>query len=363
MMKLKTTTPIILSAILLVMACSEQQAPEAEAEEVVRRVNVRTEMVEPSEFASYLRLVGTVETSDDIQISAEVSGELEEYFVNEGDQVKKDQVIAKIDDTKVLQTIAQLEAATEQAKENYERLKKIYEEDNIGSEINYLNAKYAFEQSEAQLNSMKVDLGATEVKAPFKGKIETFLVEEGEIAIPGSPLVRLIGSEKFVLSAGVPARYADVVRVNDRVDIWFDTQNSDTLSGTISYVANSINTQNRTFRIEVVLPKNQFLYKVDMVANLRLQTFSDEDVVVISEEFVYREDDGYVVYVSGQDEQGNDVAVKQRVTLGASYRTKVIIESGLGVGDELITIGSAFLNDGMRIQIFEDTANAVASQQ
>lgn len=362
-MKLKTTTPILLSALMLLMACSEQQAPEAEVEEVIRRVNVRTEAIEPSEFASYLRLVGTVETSDDIQIYAEVSGELEDYFINEGDRVTKDQVIAKIDDTKLLQTKAQLVAATEQAKENYERLKKIYEEENIGSEINYLNAKYAYEQSQAQLNSIEVDLGATEVKAPFAGKVETFIVEEGEIAIPGSPLVRLIGSEKFVLSAGVPARYADVVRVNDEVDIWFDTQNSDTLSGVISYVANSINTQNRTFKIEVVLPKNRFAYKVDMVANLRLQTFSDEDVVVISEEFVYREDDGYIVYVSGKDDQGNDVALKKEVTLGPSYRTRVIIESGLTVGDELITIGSAFLNEGMRIQIFDDNANAVASQQ
>jgi multidrug efflux pump subunit AcrA (membrane-fusion protein) len=69
--------------------------------------------------------------------------------------------------------------------------------------------------------------------------------------------------------------------------------------GTIVYVANSIDPSNRTFKIDIRLPSGQSYYKVDMIANLRLNTLSLDQAVVVSEEFVYSKDDGYVMYVKG----------------------------------------------------------------
>ena len=91
-----------------------------------------------------------------------------------------------------------------------------------------------------------MDLENTEIIAPFTGVVETIFVEEGEMVAPGMPAIRLIGANQFVISAGVPARYANVVELGDRVDVWFDTQVQDTLAGTIVYVANSIDPSNRS---------------------------------------------------------------------------------------------------------------------
>ena len=95
--------------------------------------------------------------------------------------MKKGQTIVKIDDSKLRQEMFRLQAMTSQAKEQYERLKKVYEEDEIGSELDYLNAKYAYEQTNSALESIKVDLENTNIKAPFNGEVETIMVEEGEI--------------------------------------------------------------------------------------------------------------------------------------------------------------------------------------
>jgi RND family efflux transporter MFP subunit len=233
----------------------------------------------------------------------------------------------------------------------------------VGSEINFLNAKYAFEQAAAQLESINVDLANTRVKAPFEGRVERYLVNEGEMASAGMPLVRFIGSEKFVVAAGVPARYANVIRSGDVADIWFDDQDPDTLQGLITYVGRSINQQNRTFRIEVQLPEKEYSYKVDMVANLRLSTLSESNVIVLSEEFIYRKNDDYVVYLVSSDDQGNMVAEERFIELGPSYKTNVIVRNGLQAGEELITTGSAFLNDGMRIEVFDDNGQPIASQE
>ena len=175
---------------------------------------------------------------------------------------------------------------------------------------------------------------------------------------PGMQVVRLIGSDAFKINAGVPARYSEAINLGDKVDIWFDTQVRDTLHTSINYVGGSINPQNRTFRIETKLPNNKS-YKVDMIANLRLKTNEQENVLVVSEEYVYSKNDRYVVYVLSENENGKAVAKEQEVKLGLSYQTGVIIENGLASGDQLITLGSAFLDDGMRVTVKNDKKLAV----
>jgi membrane fusion protein (multidrug efflux system) len=340
--------------------CSSSEMESSEPEELIKMVNVETEVLSPEPFNSFLRLVGRVETSDDVQLSAEVSGRVLAHVVSEGQRVRKGQTILQIDDSKLSQEVARLEALVAQSETTWKRVQTLFEKENIGSEIDYLNAKYAYDQNKSALASLLVDLENTEIIAPFNGVVETIFVEEGEMVAPGMPAIRLIGADQFVIAAGVPARYANVVELGDKVDVWFDTQVQDTLAGTIVYVANSIDPSNRTFKIDIRLPSGQTYYKVDMIANLRLNTLSLSQAIVVSEEFVYSKGDGYVMYVKGTNSEGKDIAIERRVELGPSFKTEVVINQGLLLGDEIITIGSAFLNDGVRINIVSSTGPVLA---
>lgn len=340
--------------------CSSNETENSEPEELIKMVNVETEQVVLQPFSSFLRLVGSVETSDDVLLSAEVNGKVLKHLVTEGQKVRRGQTILRLDDSKLRQEVARLEAVTAQAKTTWERIQNLYENENIGSEIDYLNAKYAYEQSASALNSLRVDLENTEVVAPFDGVVETIFAEEGEMLAPGMAAIRLIGSEQYVITAGVPARYANVVDLGDQVEVWFDTQLQDTLSGRVVYVANSIDPSNRTFKIDIQLPEGNSYYKVDMIANLRLNTLSMEEAIVVSEEFVYSKDDRYVMYVRGTNEEGKDIALEREVVLGPSFKTEVVIINGLTIGDEIITIGSAFLNNGVRINVVDANTNILA---
>lgn len=341
-----------LMLLLFVVSCSgESEQPTEEVQ--VKTVNVNTQTVSPATFKSYLRVVGVVETSDDILVSAEVSGRVLDHNVAEGEKVREGEVIMTIDDSKLRQERARLEAVTAQAKENYERIERIYEEEGIGSEIEVLNARYSYQQSKSSLESVKVDLANTRIKAPFDGVVEQYMVEVGEMASPGMPAVRIIGDEQFKITAGIPARYADVVRTGEAVDIWFDTQYSDTLNAKLTFVGNSIDPQNRTFRAEALLPADYDFYKVDMIANMKLTTLEQDSVVTVSEQYIYTHNEGYVAYVLSEDEEGNSIGKMQEITLGPSYQSEVIVTSGLNFGDALITTGSAFLNDGTRVRVLE----------
>ena len=351
---------VVLVFSLTLHNCSSNEMESSEPEELIKMVNVETEVLFLEPFNSFLRLVGTVETSDDVQLSAEVSGKVSMHVVSEGQQVQKGQTILRIDDAKLSQEVARLEAMVAQSETTWKRIQTLYEEENIGSEIDYLNAKYAYDQNKSALSSLSVDLENTEIIAPFTGVVETIFVEEGEMVAPGMPAIRLIGADQFVISAGVPARYANVVELGDRVDVWFDTQVQDTLAGTIVYVANSIDPSNRTFKIDIRLPSGKTYYKVDMIANLRLNTLSLNQALVVSEEFVYSKGDGYVMYIKGTNSEGKDIALERKVELGPSFKTEVVIKRGLVPGDEIITIGSAFLNDRVRINVVNSTGPVFA---
>ena len=351
---------VVLVFSLTLHNCSSDEMESSEPEELIKMVNVETEVLSSEPFNSFLRLVGTVETSDDVQLSAEVSGKVLMHVVSEGQKVQKGQTILRIDDAKLSQEVARLEAVVAQYETTWKRVQTLYEEENIGSEIDYLDAKYAYDQNKSALSSLSVDLENTEIIAPFTGVVETIFVEEGEMVAPGMPAIRLIGANQFVISAGVPARYANVVELGDRVDVWFDTQVQDTLAGTIVYVANSIDPSNRTFKIDIRLPSGKTYYKVDMIANLRLNTLSLNQAVVVSEEFVYSKGEGYVMYVKGTNSEGKDIALERKVELGPSFKTEVVISRGLAPGDEIITIGSAFLNDRVRINVVNSTGPVFA---
>ncbi|MCF7803555.1 MAG: efflux RND transporter periplasmic adaptor subunit [Candidatus Marinimicrobia bacterium] len=352
MRKTYLTYTILFTLLAGLIGCGNSTPPQEDA--AVKTVNVETVTIQPREFSSYLRLVGTTEAANDVRLSAEANGRILRYEVDKGDFVRSGDLIAKIDNAQLREERDRLQSATEQARQVYLRQKKVWEEDSIGSEIQYLNAKYNYQQSKSALQGIEVQLQNTEVKAPFDARIEDILTEAGEMAAVGTPLVRLIASDIIKITAGVPARYANSVTPEKHVKIWFDTQVQDTLEGDLTFVGNSIDQQSRTFEIEIVLPNDAHRYKIGMLANLRLRTLHRPNSVVVGEEFVYESENARHVYVVNNTDSGEPIASKRRVQLGPRQQNNVLVESGLEMGERLITVGSSFLEDGMRINVVSE---------
>lgn len=352
----------MLAAAVLVGGCTQSDATGGQ-QELVKTVNVETRKLEPQSFASYLKLIGTVEATGDARISAEESGRIMAYHAEEGALVRKGELIARIDDRQLEQEEARLKAVTEQARQTYQRQKQLWEQDSIGSEIDYLNARYNYQQQKASLEAVRVRLKKTGIRAPFDAVFEDKLVEEGEMVSAGVPVVRLIANTRVKVVAGVPARYADVVRTGDTLQVWFDTVNSDTLRSTVAFVGSSIDPQARTFRIETLIPNTRRRFKVDMVANVRIQTLHRPRALVVGEEYVYQKNGSYAVYTVGRDENDENIALEKPVSLGPSYGNEVVLEKGVNEGDELITVGSSFLKDSMRIKVVNASSPSFTEQK
>ena len=348
-----------LNQLLAELAASQDTT--ANEDEGVRFVNVETEAISPDTFIKRLRLVGVVRASKDIMMSAEVTGPIQRYFVGEGDRVQKGQPILKIDDAILKQQIAQAEALEKQNSENYLRLKKVWEEDQIGSEIDYINARHTWEQSKAALDQLNIQLAKTTVRAPFTGVFEAKIMDVGEMVSPGSQMLRLIANDKVKIVTGVPSRYVEETTVGDSVFITFDVLPGKVFTGAATYVGNSIDPQNRTFRMEIELPNNDNQLKVDLVADVIVETGRITDTVILGQEYIFRTESGYQVYVPGYNDNNKLVALSRLVELGPSQSNRVVIQSGLQAGESIITLGSGEVENQTRIRIMNGPGPASVS--
>ncbi len=314
-----------------------------------RVINVEISTVETREFVERISLTGTVVAGQDVTLSAQEAGVIRRVVIEKGATVRVGQPLLEVDDAVLRSQVEEATAQASLANETWERRKRLYEEDQVGSELAYLEAKYTAEEASARLRMLQTRLGRTVIRAPIDGVLENRLVEVGAMVSVGTHVARIVSLDPVKVVAGVPERYARDVKVGASAVTVFDALDL-TSEGTISYVGATVNANNRTFMVELEMSNPDGLIKPQMVANVGLVRQTIADAIVIPQEALVRVEDGYVVFVAEGD--GDDAVVVSRpVELGASQRNEVVIEAGLSAGDQLIVVGQQQVTAGDRINV------------
>lgn len=347
----------LLSA-LAVSGCGDAQAgdPVESAQGgpgFVRVINVETEEVVPRLFVEEIFLTGIVEANRDVVVSAEESGTIVDLLVQKGTKVAQNQPIARIDDRILKAQVDQARAAAELARETWDRRKRLWEEERVGSELAYLEARFAAEQSAASLRTLQERLDRTVIRAPVPGVVEDRMVELGALVAPGTAVVRIVDVDPVKIAAGVPERYAPDVRVGATASVTFDVLPDASETGRIHFVGAAVDPRNRTFQVELRLSNRAGLIKPEMVADVSLERRSIPGAVVVPQDALVRVEEGYVVFVvEGEGESA--VAAARVVEVGPSQGNEVVVTSGLAAGDRLIVVGQKSVAGGDRVRVVEE---------
>ena len=339
---------------LLVAGCGSVQADSTddgvEEGQFVRIINVEVMEVRPETFIEEIRLTSVVMANQDVLVAAEETGVIREIFVDKGAQVGEGQAIAKIDDEVLSAQVDEARAAAELAAQTWERRQRLWEEEEIGTEIAYLEARFAAEQTAASLKGLEARLERTWVRAPFAGVFDERHVEVGSMVSPGQSVGRVVDLDPVRVVAGVPERYATDVDVGAVATLAFDVLEGQAFRAPISYVGATVNPRNRTFAIEVVLPNPHGLIKPQMVANMAVIRREVAEAVVVPQDALVRVEEGYVVFVVWDSSDGPVVQVRP-VELGPARRNLVVVESGIDAGDRLVVVGQKSVADGDRVNV------------
>jgi len=310
---------------------------------------VTTEDIETEKFVRYTEVQASVMNDDEVFVSSETGGRLLNVLVKEGQYVKKGQLIATVDLKALTDQKAELETSMSLAKDVYERQKKLWDQ-NIGSEVQFLQAKNNYERLQKSLNTLETQIAKANVYSPISGVVDKEFLKAGEMASPGAPIVQLFNPNKLKITADIPESYLGKIDRGDEVEIYFPAIDK-TLNKKITLLGRTIDPSNRTFKVEVASTSEGGVLKPNLLAELKFNDYTKKEAIVVPLEIVQEEVSGKkYVFVAGKKD-GQDVAQKSYVTIGEGYQGEIIIEEGLSSGDQIIIEGARSVAAGDKIKI------------
>lgn len=318
---------------------------------------VTTSPITRTTFEQFVEVQGQVEADDRVAATAEVAGRILKMPLEEGDRVRAGQLIAELDLEQISKQKAELEISWRLAKDVYERQSRLWDQ-NIGSELQYLEAKNNVERLEKGMEILDFQMTKGKVYAPISGIIDAINLKGGELASPGFPIVTILNTARLQVVADLPENFLQNVQVGEKVKMYYPGLNMEQ-EGRIRMIGSTIDASNRTFKIEVNVGNPKGMLKPNLLVNVLIKDFELEDAVVIPLDLVQQEVGGKrFVIVTAEGSEGT-VARKKYVEIGESYEGKVVITQGLTGTETLVIEGARGLanDDPIRIQAQKQEAN------
>jgi RND family efflux transporter MFP subunit len=265
-----------------------------------------------------------------------------------GDVVENGQVIVQLEDAEYINGIG-LDAKKlnlEITEQNMKKQESLYEKGGVtlldyrNSEVNYTNAKDAFERANLQLAKMRV-------RAPFKGAITDLpAITNGTQVATGTPVVSLMDYSIMTVEVNLPEKFIGDVQIDQAVRIMNYTLPNDTLPGSVKELSPAISTETRTFKGVIQVANPEMKLRPGMFAKADIVLARKDSVIVIPKDIIISNQRGKSVFVV---ESGT--AVEKRITLGYENQNEAEITSGLKINDRLVVKGFETLKNRSKVKI------------
>lgn len=293
-------------------------------------------------FRHYIDLQGKVDADESVMATAKMPGSLKRVLVKNGDNVRKGQLIAEVDDAVMLKSLAELEGQLATATDIYNRQKSLWDQ-KIGTEVSFIQAKNGKESIERSISTIKEQWSMTKIYAPQAGTVDMVLLKQGQAIAPGVPLCNILNLSNLKIKGEVTEAYAAKVRKGDQVQVFFPDLNKE-ITTRITYVSKSISPTTRTFVVECALPGGG--YSANQVAVMKIVDYQSANAVSIPVNLIQTAEDGDFVLVAEKSGEKQATAKKIVVKQGQNYNGQVEILSGLKKGDWVISTGFQDVNNG-----------------
>jgi membrane fusion protein, multidrug efflux system len=313
--------------------------------EQIRVKDVVVAPVTVSTFRRFVELQGSIDAKNNVQVTPKSGGAVTAVYVVEGSSVRAGQVMARLDDQILRTSLEEIKTQLSLANTVFEKQSNLWKQ-QIGTELQYLQAKNNVESLERRLATLNSQLSQSNVTAPISGVVDKVFAKVGSTAGPGVPMFQVVNLSQLKVMAKVADTYAGSVRKGDEVLVEFPDVKKQ-LRTRINFVSTTVDPLSRTFTIEAPLPSDNSL-KPNMLAQIKINDISKPNAVVINQNLIQSTELGQLVYVA-VTENGKKVAKSRKITTGQSYGGQIEVVAGLQPGDQLVTQGYQELTDGTPI--------------
>lgn len=328
--------------IVLFIGCGKKEGNSNTNEEKI--IPVEITVVKKSNIERDLELVGTLAAWKEANLGAQTTARVQKIYVEEGSRVKEGDLLFEMDDTQLAQAKIQYQIT----KDNYERMKPLYETGSI-SQSQFDQIKAAYETAE---KSYKLLLANTQFRAPFSGIITAKKMNDGEIFVlaptGGAPsIVTLMQINPLKLLLNVSENNFMEIKLGQLVEIRSDIFPNEIFKGTISRINPTINPSSRTFEIEVKIPNANEKLRPGMFVRAKI-LLGKTDGILVDRAAILKQigTSAYYAFIVK-----NNIAKRIDVKIGKEFDSVIEITNGLSEGDYLVTKGHGILKDGNQVEI------------
>ena len=305
------------------------------------------------EFTTYVELQANLKSRKNVVILSEFQGALKNFFVREGQLVKKGELLAEINDSGLKEQLDQMLIQANYTKDNFDRVKRLWEK-NIGSEMQFLKAKSDFETNNKMVEQIRDQLSKTKIYAPFDGEIDEIISNLGSNLVPGSSILRVVNLDIIYAEAQVPEKYVSSIELGTEALVSIPLLNKEVTSKIVQS-GNFINPNNRTFRVEAPVENKDKRIKQNLNARIKIKNYSNIKALVVPLRVIREDASGrpFIYKLAETDKKDILLTVKIFVETGANNDEEIEITKGLSIGDIIVLEGANNVEDNQRVRVIE----------
>ena len=349
----------------LLVACSREPAPHAPAAAPVTVVKAETR-----DMPVLASAVGSVEPINSVAVKSLIDGQILESLVKDGDDVKQNQLLFRIDPRPAEASLKQAQAAQArdeatlaQARSQVKRNEAIAEKGYISADqmeqfrTNMDAAAAAVKVDQANVAATKVTLGYTEIHSPITGRIGRILIQPGNLvkANDTNPLVVINQIEPIFVNFALPGSQLGPVLVGQRASpLSVDATIVGVampIEGKVAFIDNAVDTTTGTVKLRAEFANPEHLLWPGQLVSVSLTLGQDRNAIVLPDRAVQNGPDGTYVFVVKSDQH----AEQRKVTVKRMVENQAVIESGLAAGETVVLDGQSRVENGAALKITGDT--------
>ena len=300
------------------------------------------------EISEKLALVGTVLANEMVEIRPETDGMVAEIIFNEGQPVKKGDLLVRLDEREAQAAMAEAEANFKLTQSTFERSKQLFN-DKLISQQEFDQAAANYQSSQASVEVLRQQLRQMRVYAPFEGIVGARQISPGQVVTRNTPLTVLVDLDPVKVELNVPERYIGQLAEKQEVQLTAAAFGNRKFSAQVYFVSPAIDPGTRTALVRAYSanPKHELKPGMFVSAELTIST-RDKSVVIPETGLAQVQDQNNAVVFTLSPE---NTVVPKRVKLGIRLPGKVEILQGLELGERVIIEGTQKVVPGGKVNV------------
>ncbi|MGB0391427.1 MAG: efflux RND transporter periplasmic adaptor subunit [Salibacteraceae bacterium] len=314
-----------------------------------KMVNVTAEKAEKTNFSHFFKIYGSVQTDNNTLVYPTTQGEIIRIKVEEGQPVKKGQILISLDTEIIRKSIEEVKVQKRLAQDVFEKQEKLWKQ-NIGSEMDYLRAKNNLESLDQKLVTLETQARKSNVTAPFSGTVDEILVKNGQLVNPGVATMRIVNLDKVYLKADVPEGYIKTIGKGTSVNVTFPSMDL-ALETQINETGRFINPANRTFVARVNLSNSDNKLYPNLLGMLEIKDYNNEEAIVVPARLIQENAQGKSFIFVVTNKKGATYSEIRYIESGMTYNGFTEVVAGLQEGDLIVDKGSRNVSNNQLIRV------------